>query len=370
MIYTEFYKGKKVLITGSTGFKGSWLCLWLLDMGADVYGYALKPISEKDNFVRCGLDKKIKQVYGDVRDLDLLKKTFAEVKPDIVFHLAAQALVLDSYTDPRYTFETNVIGTVNFFEAVRETASVKAAVNITTDKCYKNNEWIWGYRENDPMGGEDPYSASKGCSELVTNSYIKSFFGGSDNASVASARAGNVIGGGDWAANRIIPDFFRAWIKEKPLEIRNPNAVRPWQHVLEPLNGYLLLAYNLYKEGKSYSGGWNFGPSDENNHSVGDLIDGFLRELKKDVFADSLSFINPKYKPCYETPEIADKPHEAVLLKLDISKASHFLGWKPVLDFEKTLSFTLQGYLDELCEKDIYNCRTKQIEAFEKLGLQ
>ncbi|MFA5804193.1 MAG: CDP-glucose 4,6-dehydratase [Melioribacteraceae bacterium] len=330
-MFNNIFENKKVLITGDTGFKGSWLAIWLKELGADVYGYALPPLRDEDNFVKCNLNEKIHHINGDIRDKEHLVKFFNDVKPDIAFHLAAQAIVLESYKNPHYTFETNVMGTVNFFEAVRNTPSVKAAVNITSDKCYKNNDWVWGYRENDPVGGKDPYSASKGCSELITDSYLNSFFKDTD-CKISSARAGNVIGAGDWAENRIIPDYFRALLGKNKLIVRNPIATRPWQHVLEPLSGYLLLASKLSEDAK-YSGGWNFGPKDEMNYSV--------RELLKEI---------NKFDRSVEITESNDsiKPYEAKILKLDISKAVFKLGWKPVLDFNKTVELTVSGYLNDI----------------------
>ena len=343
----HFFKGKKVLITGDTGFKGSWLAIWLLELGAEVYGYALPPKSEQDNFVVTGLDKKIEHLDGDIRDVKSLKSYFKKVQPGIAFHLAAQPLVLESYQDPKYTFETNIMGTVNFFEAVRETVSIKGAINITTDKCYQNNEWVWGYRENDPMGGNDPYSASKGCSELVTNAYIQSFFKES-GCRIASARAGNVIGAGDWAENRIIPDIFRAHMNNEELVIRNPWATRPWQHVLEPLNGYLLLAQKLYEDCK-YVGGWNFGPRDEINYSVKELFESINQSIK----SDNVQFENPK-----------KQLHEANLLKLDISKAVAYLKWRPVLNFQDTIRYTVEGYLSDIRKADAYINRVESINNY------
>jgi CDP-glucose 4,6-dehydratase len=345
--FNKFYQGKKVLITGDTGFKGSWLAIWLLEMGAEVYGYALPPKSKQDNFVVTALDKKIEHTDGDIRDEKKLKDYFKKVQPDLAFHLAAQPLVLDSYQNPKYTFETNIIGAVNFFEAVRESESVKAAINITTDKCYQNNEWVWGYRENDPMGGNDPYSASKGCSELVTNAYIQSFFKES-NCNIASARAGNVIGAGDWADNRIIPDIFKAYMANEKLLIRNPNATRPWQHVLEPLSGYLLLVKKLYENGE-FSGGWNFGPRDEMNYSVKDLFE----QINKTIKTDNVQFGNPK-----------KQPHEATLLKLDISKAVAYLKWRPVLNFRETIDYTVEGYLSDINKQNAYQNRVKTIQQY------
>jgi CDP-glucose 4,6-dehydratase len=349
-LFSQAYKGKKVLVTGHTGFKGSWLCIWLKEMGADVYGYALAPLSDKDNFVTTGLKDKIHHLEGDIRDKDKLQAYFDKVKPEIAFHLAAQPLVIESYTNPHYNFETNLMGTVNFFEAVRNCKSVKVAINVTTDKCYHNNEWIWGYRENDPMGGKDPYSASKGCSELITSSYISSFFSSTDSAHVASGRAGNVIGGGDWADNRIIPDMIRAYESKKAVEIRNPNSVRPWQFVLEPLFGYLRLGEKLLLEGKEFSGGWNFGPAAYENYSVGDVVTEFKKAIP-DIKIDA--------------PKETEKKHEAGLLKLDITKAVNLLNWKPKLDFEQTIQFTIEGYLSELNkERDLYAARVEQIKKY------
>jgi CDP-glucose 4,6-dehydratase len=347
--YSGVYKGKKIIVTGDTGFKGSWLCIWLCELGAEVYGYALPPLTPKDNFVTTGLDKKMRHTDGDIRDKEKLTSFFKEVKPHVAFHLAAQPLVIDSYSDPHYNFETNVMGSVNFFEAVRNCAAVTAAVNVTTDKCYQNNEWIWGYRENDAMGGDDPYSASKGCSELVTHSYIKSFFSRSGTAHVASARAGNVIGGGDWAANRIIPDIMRAHAAGEKIEVRNPASVRPWQFVLEPLSGYLKLGEKLLTDGKKFSGGWNFGPSAYENYAVGDVV----QEVKKIIPSLEVS-----------VPEQKDKLHEAGLLKLDITKSVNLLGWHPKLNFGETIEFTVRGYLEEKEKGNLYNHRVNQIRAF------
>lgn len=348
-LFSGIYKGKKVVVTGDTGFKGSWLCIWLKELGADVYGYALPALTQKDNFIATGLSDKINHMDGDIRNLEHLQKYFNEVKPDIAFHLAAQPLVIESYNNPHYNFETNLMGTVNFFEAVRTCTTVKVAINVTTDKCYQNNEWIWGYRENDAMGGDDPYSASKGCSELITNSYIKSFFIKENTAHVASGRAGNVIGGGDWADNRIIPDMMRAHQSDCASIIRNPNSVRPWQFVLEPVYGYMRLGEKLWTNGKEFSGGWNFGPAAFENYSVADVVE----EIRK---------IIPSIK--IDVPATTEKLHEAGLLKLDITKAVNQLGWKPKLNFEETIRFTINGYLDENSSNNTYNCRVKQIEAY------
>lgn len=350
MSFNNCYKGKKVLITGHTGFKGSWLAVWLNYLGADVYGYALDSTSDLDNFISCKLESIINHKIGDVRDLSSLKSYFNEVQPDFTFHLAAQPLVLLSYSDPVNTFETNLMGVVNFFEAVRATPSVKVAINVTSDKCYKNNEWIWGYRENDPMGGSDPYSASKGCSELITDSYYQSFFKNS-KCKISSARAGNVIGGGDWALDRIVPDFFRAVERNEELSIRNPHATRPWQHVLEPLSGYLNLCQALYEDGEAFCGGWNFGPNDSGNYSVGHLIESIIENYKMGA---------------YSVPNLEDKLHEAHLLKLDISKAVNLLKWSPVLSFNETVDFTVKGYQVDITGDKVYDARIEQIELFTK----
>lgn len=357
MPFGGIYKNKRVLVTGDTGFKGSWLALWLSELGAEVFGFSLPPKSTFDNYVTVGLSDKIHHQDGDIRDYTSLLNYFKKVQPDIAFHLAAQALVIESFNDPAYTFETNVTGTVNFFEAVRQTASVRAALNITSDKCYENKEIIWGYRETDPMGGKDPYSASKGCSELVTNSYCYSFFQDLNSTNIASARAGNVIGGGDWAENRIIPDFFRAVKQNEVLKIRNPYNTRPWQFVLEPLRGYLMLAESLFNDfgkDKKMQGGWNFGPEEENNVSVIQLVECVIEELR-----------NGKYELLSKDSNFI----EASFLRLDISKAKTLLNWKPLLNFKETIQFTVAGYNDEL-EKPItvYESRIKQIQEFQSLN--
>lgn len=349
----DVFKGKKILITGDTGFKGSWLAIWLLELGADVYGYSLPAKSNKDNYKITDLEKRITHKDGDIRDFKSLNDFFKTVSPDIAIHMAAQSLVIDSYHDPVATFDTNVMGTVNFFEAVRNCDSIKAAINVTSDKCYENEEWLWGYRENDKMGGKDPYSASKGCSELVTNSFIQSFFQSNDTANVASVRAGNVIGGGDWSENRIIPDFFRSLQNKTTLLLRNPTATRPWQFVLEPLNGYLTLAAHLfaaYGIHKELQGGWNFGPEDGNNVSVSKLIDEII-----------VSGVGGGYE--IEKQQRVFK--EASLLKLDISKAKKLLNWKPYLSLHETISFTAKGYTDETTSgTDIFDARVQQIRKY------
>ncbi len=348
-LFGNAFAGRKVLVTGDTGFKGSWLCIWLKSLGADVYGYALPPKTDNDNFVTTGLAGKITHQDGDIRDLEKMKGFFQKVNPEIVFHMAAQPLVLYSYENPVETFSTNVMGTVHLFECVKATPSVMVVLNITSDKCYDNKEWVWGYKENDPMGGKDPYSASKGCAELVFNSYWHSFFQKPDSPAMASGRAGNVIGGGDWAADRIIPDVFRAVKNNTILYVRNPQATRPWQFVLEPVYGYMKLAEKLLSDPGKFSGGWNFGPLENHNYSVGDLLDQVKTKVN----------LQTSY------PEKAEKPHEAHLLKLDISKAVALLKWQPLLDFEQTVDFTIQGYMAEMeGDRNLYEKRVAQIEAY------
>jgi len=352
-IFNNIYKGKTVLVTGDTGFKGSWLAIWLLNLGANVVGYALEPSTEKDNYVICNLGDKITHVNGDIRDYQALLKVFSQYKPEIVFHLAAQALVLESYKDPLYTYSTNVMGTVNLFEAVRHTPSVKVAINVTSDKCYENREWIYGYREIDPMGGKDPYSASKGASEIITSSYLRSFFNQENTANTASVRAGNVMGGGDWAVHRIFPDCMRALLNHKPIVIRNPDAVRPWQHVLESLSGYLALGSLLYTKGKKYSGGWNFGPLSKNMVTVKHLVEETIKQWG-----------GGKYIVEHEK----DNNLETNLLHLDISKAVNKLNWHSVLDFKQTVKLSIDEYrIDEFTNEEIFNQRIDHINKYIKL---
>ncbi len=354
-LFQSIYKGKKVLVTGDTGFKGSWMCIWLKELGADVYGYALPPLTKQDNYVTTGLVSKINHLDGDVRDKEKLQAYFNKVQPEFAFHLAAQPLVIDSYKDPHYNFETNLMGTVNFFEAVRHCPSVKVAVNVTTDKCYQNNEIDYGYKETDPMGGDDPYSASKGCSELITNSYLRSFFSKDGTANIASGRAGNVIGGGDWADYRIIPDMIRAYQNNTDLAVRNPTSVRPWQFVLEPVFGYLRLGEKLYTKKKEFSGGWNFGPVPDETYNVNQVV----MEVRKLI---------PQIK--VTSPENFEKLHEAGLLQLDITKAMMQLDWKPRLNFEKTIAFTINGYLQELkAGTDVYTARLEQLKQYCSEGV-
>ena len=311
-----FWKDKKVFLTGHTGFKGAWLSLWLASMGAKVTGYALAPDTTPNLFSVLGIGFLIKKSHiADIRDLVSLQKAMSEAKPDVVIHMAAQPLVRYSYANPVETYATNVMGTVHALESTRSIDSVRATVVVTTDKCYENKEWVWGYRENEPMGGYDPYSNSKGCAELVTSAYRQSYFSGSNSINkIASARAGNVIGGGDWSEDRLIPDAIRAFESDKPLMIRNPLATRPWQHVLEPLSGYLILAQALYEQGPALASGWNFGPLDEDNRAVQEVIDLLIAGWGESARWEK---------------EGSEQPHEANLLKLDCSKARSQLGWIP-----------------------------------------
>ena len=308
-----FWYDKRILLTGHTGFKGSWLSLWLQSMGAQVTGYALAPPTHPSMFEIAEVAQGMTSVIGDIRDLTKLQAVFAEHRPEIVIHMAAQPLVRYSYQNPVETYSTNVMGTVHLLEAVRNSPSVKAVVNITTDKCYENREWVWGYRENEPMGGFDPYSNSKGCSELVTSAYRRSFFQ-EKGIALASARAGNVIGGGDWAADRLIPDILRAFEQNQPVIIRNPHATRPWQHVLEPLSGYLTLAERLCTDGQAFAEGWNFGPHDDDASPVQWIVEHMVSS-----WSNGASW----------QLDGGAHPHEANYLKLDISKAKARLGWQP-----------------------------------------
>lgn len=316
-----FWKGKKVFLTGHTGFKGGWLSLWLASMGAKVTGYALTPNTTPNLFEVLAIDSLIEKSHiVDIRDLESLQKAMLDAKPDLVIHMAAQPLVRYSYANPVETYATNVMGTVHVLESTRSIDSVRATVIVTTDKCYENKEWVWGYRENEPMGGYDPYSNSKGCAELVTSAYRQSYFSDPHSINkVASARAGNVIGGGDWSEDRLIPDAIKAFEASKPLMIRNPLAMRPWQHVLEPLSGYLILAQALYEEGSAFASGWNFGPRDEDNRTVQEVIDLLISGWGNATRWEK---------------EGSEHPHEANLLKLDCSKARTQLGWMPKWNLE------------------------------------
>ncbi|MDO9264989.1 MAG: CDP-glucose 4,6-dehydratase [Desulfosalsimonadaceae bacterium] len=357
-LFGDVYNGKKVLITGHTGFKGSWLAFWLQLMGADVCGYSLAPDTDPSHSSL--LNPDITFESSDVRNFQEMITCFQSFQPEIVFHLAAQSLVRRSYREPLYTFETNIMGTANVIEAARLTESVRAVVVVTSDKCYRNNEWEWGYRESDPMGGHDPYSASKGCAELVAAAYRDSFFaensGTKNHPLIATVRAGNVIGGGDWAEDRLIPDAIRAASCKKTVKIRNPHATRPWQHVLEPLSGYLMVGQRLFEGGGAFAGAWNFGPSDEDSLRVYEVL-----ERLKTHWSDLDFILEPE----------ENQPHEAGMLKLDSSRARRKLGWRPVWDcgqaIEQTIkwyrAFYEQGLISTRSDLEIY------IEAARSRGL-
>ena len=355
-MFGDFYKGKSVLVTGHTGFKGSWLALWLHELGAQVTGFALPPNTEPNHFNLIELKNLVRHIEGDIRDLQALTQAFAITKPEIVFHLAAQALVRDSYDDPKTTFDTNIGGTVNVLEAIRFCPSVQTAIVVTSDKCYENREWGWGYRENDPMGGHDPYSASKGATEILCSAYLRSYFdtnGRVPHIGFATARAGNVIGGGDWAKDRIIPDCVRALSKGEPIIIRNPQATRPWQHVLDPLSGYLLLAQRLAEHPERFSGSWNLGPVEGGQIRVLELAEKFITAWGGGTI---------------ETPPSENNaPHEAHLLKLCIDKAMNELCWKPTLASASSIDLTVEWYRAwHNKQQNLKAVSASQIREFEK----
>ncbi len=354
--FRGIFQGMPVLVTGHTGFKGSWLSTWLRELGAKVIGYSLDPPSTPNNFEASRLGGRVVDVRNDVRDLDALRRTVAEFKPQVVFHLAAQAIVPVSYVEPKETFDVNVGGTVNVLEAVRSTSSVRAVVCITTDKCYENREWAWGYRENDRLGGYDPYSASKAMAELAVASYRQSFFPPDEyeehRVAVASTRAGNVIGGGDWAADRLVPDCLRALAEGRTIRVRNPYSVRPWQLVLEPLSGYLWLAVRLLQEGGKFAQAWNFGPPERAPVNVGGLVQEMIRLWGSGGWEDVSS----------------DRaPHETNLLMLSWEKAANYLGWQPVYTWRQALAETVnwfKEYYEGGSEVDMYDVCVAQIKRY------
>lgn len=341
--FQSFYKNKKVLVTGHTGFKGTWLSIWLKQLGADVIGIALDPKTDRDLFLLAGIKEKIIDYREDIRNLNGLYKIVQKENPQIIFHLAAQSLVLPSYKDPLTTFETNIIGTANILEVCRNTDSVKQIIIVTTDKVYENKERLTGYRENDPLGGYDPYSASKAAAEIVSQSFNNSF-----NQSVATVRAGNVIGGGDWSVNRIVPDCIRSLEKSEPIIIRHPESVRPWQHVLESLSGYLLLASKMAGDPQKYSGAWNFGPEIIEVVSVKELVKILVLNWGKGK---------------WEVGTNENNFHEAGCLLLDISKSKNILGWKPILEFEEAIKWTVEWYKNYV-KSDVYDLCASQIERY------
>lgn len=347
MLDLLWFKNKKILITGHTGFKGSWLCRILVDAGAQVTGYALKPPTEPNLFSLCNLDKEMHSIIGDIRNINYLQQVFDEVQPEIVIHLAAQPIVRESYKNPVYTYETNVMGTVNICECVRTHSCVKSFLNVTTDKVYENKEWEWGYRENEPLDGFDPYSNSKSCSELVTHSYINSFLK-ELNISTSTARAGNVIGGGDFACDRIIPDCVRATITGQEITVRNPYSIRPYQHVLEPLQVYLMIVQNQYLDSK-YAGFYNVGPDEKDCVTTGRLVTLFCEK-----WGDDLSWTNR-----YDSG-----PHEATFLKLDCSKIKQVFGWQPRWHVEDAVEKTVEWFKVYRDTEDITECMRRQIKEF------
>ena len=351
-----FWSGKKVFLTGHTGFKGSWLSLWLQSLGAEVTGFALKPPTHPSLFEVASVEKGMTSLYGDIRDKEAIQSAMLSANPDIVFHMAAQSLVRYSYLNPVETYATNVMGTVHLLEAVRKSSNVKAVINITTDKCYENHEWDWGYRENEAMGGYDPYSNSKGCAELLTSAYRSSFFNSNDYANhgvaIASVRAGNVIGGGDWAQDRLIPDIIKAFTNKQPAIIRNPQAIRPWQHVMEPLIGYITLSEKLYENGVAFAEGWNFGPHDIDARPVEWIVDRLAN-----LWGEGATWLSDDSK----------HPHEANYLKLDISKARNNLGWSPKLNLEQALEIIVEWYQAHARDENMRQLILNQIASYQKV---
>ncbi len=346
----KFYLGKRVMVTGHTGFKGAWLCTLLKQFGSEVTGFALNPPTDPSLYHLAKVSDGVNSIIGDIRDFESMKSVFEQSKPEIVFHLAAQPLVRESYQDPRGTYETNVMGTVNVLECVRRSDSVRTLVNVTTDKVYENREWVWGYRENERLDGHDPYSNSKSCSELVTASYKRCFFG-EDKAVVSTARAGNVIGGGDFAKDRIIPDCVRAVMKEENIIVRNPFSTRPYQHVLEPLYAYMLIAARQHED-KSMAGCYNVSPDDEGCSSTGDLVDAFCR-----AWGDGAGWVD----------QSDGGPHEASFLKLDCSKMKAAFGWRPVWALDTAIEKTVEWTKCWVSGDNVRQCMERQIEEFLKL---
>jgi CDP-glucose 4,6-dehydratase len=357
MLNRAFWKGRNVLVTGHTGFKGSWLCLWLDALGAKVTGLALDPPTQPNLFQQAGVASSIRSVLVDIRDFPRLKTVVAECRPEVVIHMAAQSVVRRGYEDPIETYSSNVMGTVHLFEALRQLKRPCTVVNVTSDKCYENGEFLWGYRENEPMGGHDPYSNSKGCAELVTSAFRDSYFPPASLArhgvALASARAGNAVGGGDWTSDQLIPDLMRAFLAGRPCEIRNPCATRPWQFVLEPLRGYLMLAERLSEDAPKFASGWNFGPADSDARPV-----SWIAEKLACSWGDNASWHRDE----------TTHPHEAHFLKLDASKAKALLNWHPVLPLNQALEWIVEWYRGHQASADIRKLTCSQIERYDTLS--
>jgi CDP-glucose 4,6-dehydratase len=356
MIDHSFWKGRRAFVTGHTGFKGSWLCLWLRALGVEVTGFALESPTRPSLFEQAGVAQGIKSLCADIRDFPRLRTAIADSRPQVILHLAAQSVVRRGYEDPIETYSSNVMGTVNVLEAVRQLDRECVVVNVTSDKCYRNNEWLWGYRETDALGGHDPYSNSKACAELVTSAFCDSYFradaAGASKIAVATARAGNVVGGGDWTRDQLLPDLMRAFIDEKPCVIRSPLAIRPWQFVLEPLQGYLLLAENLAKNPARFSGPWNFGPEDSDAKPVAWIADRLVR-----LWGGNAGWEKDK----------ATHPHEAAYLKLDISKSKSEIAWRPLVPLISALDWIVEWYREFQAGGDLRRLTCAQIERYESL---
>jgi CDP-glucose 4,6-dehydratase len=357
MLDRAFWKERRVLLTGHTGFKGSWLSIWLNLLGAEVTGFALEPPTEPNLFNLAAADKGIRSVHGDIRDFSHLKRAIFDCRPEVIIHMAAQSVVRRGYEDPIETYSSNVMGTVHLFEALRHLHHRCVVVNVTTDKCYENREWVWGYREDEPMGGRDPYSNSKGCAELVTAAFRDSYFAPAafqdHGVAIASARAGNVIGGGDWTPNQLVPDLIRAFLKGDSCLIRNPVAIRPWQFVLEPLRGYLMLAERLHAQPTKFSGAWNFGPVESDAKPVSWIADNLVR-----LWGGSAGWVH----------DTGTYPHEAHYLKLDASKAKAYLEWQPLLPLREALDWIVEWYRAFQTHRELREIVTAQIERYQELA--
>jgi CDP-glucose 4,6-dehydratase len=355
----EFWRGKRVFLTGHTGFKGSWLSLWLQQLGAELTGFALAPATAPSLFEVADVAKGMTSIIGDVRDLPALQQAMNKAKPEVVIHMAAQPLVVYSYENPVETYATNVMGTVNLLECVRHCDAVKAVVNVTTDKCYQNKEWVWAYRENETLGGHDPYSNSKACSELVTAAFRSSYFDEKKYAkhgvAIATARAGNVVGGGDWAQNRLIPDILKAFEAGKPVRVRNPNAIRPWQHVLEPLRGYLTLAEKLVVSGPEFAQSWNFGPQQQDAKTVAWIVEDLCKKWGAGAAWEN---------------DLGEHPHEANYLKLDVSKSAAHLDWEPQIGLGQSLNLIIDWHRAFVKHEDMKQVTLQQISQYQKLSNQ